>query len=157
TLQFSSGTLSGATSSAIALSAATANKLTIQTQPASTATAGVVFGQQPVVRIEDAFGNLIGSDNSTVVTASRSAGSGSLQGTTSRTALNGIVSFTNLSHTVAANITIDFASIPLTGATSSNIVVSAAAASRLTIQTQPSATATAGVAFSQQPVVRIED
>ena len=42
-------------------------------------------------------------------------------------------------------------------ATSSNVVVSPAAASQLVITQQPSATATAGVAFATQPVVTEED
>src|SRR3989442_1586404 len=138
-------------------SALSASGLTIQTQPSTTATAGVAFTQQPVVRIEDQFGNLRSSDTTTVVTASRSAGSGALQGSTNQTALNGIVSFNNLSHNVATNISIQFSSGALSGATSSAIAVSPATATRLTIQTQPSSTATAGAIFSQQPVVRVED
>jgi hypothetical protein len=117
--------------------------LTIQTQPSSTALAGVAFAQQPQVRIEDQFGNLRASDNSTVVTATRAAGSGVLQGSTTVTAVGGVVTFTNLSHNVATNITIQFAS-GLTNATSSGIAVNPAAASRLAIQTQPSPAATAG-------------
>jgi len=89
--------------------------------------------------------------------ASRSAGSGTLQGTTNLAVINGIVTFTTLSHNIATNITVAFASGSLSGATSIVVAVSPAAASRLTIRTQPSATATAGVAFAQQPVVRIED
>ena len=46
---------------------------------------------KPVVRVEDQYGNLRSADNSTVVTASRSGGSGTLQGTTNLTAVNGIV------------------------------------------------------------------
>src|SRR5439155_24737490 len=133
------------------------NRLSIQTQPSSTAVAGVAFAQQPVIRVEDQYGNLRSSDNSTVVTAARAAGSGTLQSTLTATALNGIATFTNLAHTVATNITIAFTSGSLTSATSSAIAVSPAPASKLTIQTQPSATATAGVAFAQQPVIRIED
>jgi hypothetical protein len=64
-----------------------ANKLIIQTQPSATAIAGVSFAQQPVLQVQDQFGNLRNlasgnADNATVVTASRSAGSGTLQGTT---------------------------------------------------------------------------
>src|ERR1041384_3820843 len=128
-----------------------------QPRPSATATAGVAFAQQPSLRVLDQFGNLRSSDNATAVTASRSAGSGVLQGTTTQTAINGLVTFTNLSHPVATNITIAFTSGSLSGTTSSSIAVSAAPASRLTIQTQPCATATAGVAFGQQPVVRLED
>ena len=45
----------------------------------------------------------------------------------------------------------------MTSATSNNVVVSPAAASQLVITQQPSATATAGVAFATQPVVEEED
>src|SRR5262249_53769391 len=129
----------------------------LQTQPSASATAGVSFVPQPVVRIEDAYGNLVSSDNSSVVTASRGLGTALLQGSTSRTAANGLATFTNLSYNLAETITLNFASGSLTGTTSSNVVVTAAAANRLSIQTQPSTSATAGVAFGQQPVVRVED
>src|SRR5206468_2136401 len=136
---------SNAGSSVFAITPAAGDHLTLQTQPSSSAIAGAVFAQQPVVRIEDLFGNLCSSDNSTVVTAARSAGSGTLQGTTNLTAVNGLVTFTNLSHTVATNITVTFSSGTLTSATSGTIAVSPATASRLTMLTQPSASATAGV------------
>jgi hypothetical protein len=146
-----------AVSSVFTVNAAAADHLTIQTQPSTTATAGVAFAQQPVIRIEDSFGNLRSTDNTTVITASRNAGSGTLQGTTSATASGGVVTFANLSHTVADTISIDFAGTGLPVVTSGNVLVSAGAASKLTILTQPSSTATAGVPFAQQPVVRIED
>src|SRR5207245_6600519 len=106
---------------------------------------------------EDQYGNLRSADNSTVVTASRSGGSGTLQGTTNQTAVNGVVTFTNLSHNMATNITIAFSSGSLTSATSSSIAVGAASATTLTIQIQPSATATAGVAFAAPAVVRMDE
>jgi hypothetical protein len=46
-----------------------AGRLIVQTQPSSSAVAGVAFAQQPQIRIEDQYGNLRSSDNSTVVTA----------------------------------------------------------------------------------------
>src|SRR5207245_1139210 len=94
---------------------------------------------------------------STIVSAARNLGTGSLQGTAAATANAGVASFTNLSYAVAETMNLNFTSGSLASATSSNVVVSPAAASKLTIQTQPSATATAGIAFVQQPVVRIED
>jgi len=90
------------------------------------------------------FGNLMSSDSSTVVTVSRGLGSGALLGTLSRTASNGLVSFTSLSYNVAETISLNFSSGGLTGTASSNVVVSSAAANRLTIQTQPGGIATAG-------------
>src|SRR5206468_3994552 len=110
---------------------AAASKLTILTQPSSTATAGVAFAQQPVVRIEDQYGNLRSTDGATVVTATRNAGSGTLQGTTNLAAMNGVVSFTNLYHTLVTNITINFAATGLTTATSANVVINAGAFSKL--------------------------
>ncbi|HXJ76452.1 MAG TPA: hypothetical protein VNM37_26580, partial [Candidatus Dormibacteraeota bacterium] len=103
----------------------------ILTQPSSTAVAGVAFGQQPQIRIEDQYGNLRSSDNSTIVTAARNAGSGTLQGTLSATAVNGVATFGNLSHNVANTINLSFSSSGLTNATSANIVVSPAAFTQL--------------------------
>src|SRR5439155_3213244 len=47
----------------LTVTAAAAGRMIVQTQPSSTAVAGVAFGQQPQIRIEDAYGNLRGSDN----------------------------------------------------------------------------------------------
>src|SRR5207249_4263460 len=63
--------------------AGAATNLVIQLQPSATATAGVPFGQQPAIEVRDRFGTLRSaangvSDNSTVVTAARSAGNGTL-------------------------------------------------------------------------------
>ncbi len=154
TITFSSGALTTATSGSIAVSPATANRLRITTQPSATATAGVAFGTQPVVQIEDVYGNLRSADTLSINAASSS---GTLQGTTSVAAVGGVTTFSGLFATNAANITLTFSSGALTTATSGSIAVSPAAANRLRITTQPSATATAGVAFSTQPVVQIED
>src|SRR5438105_15942657 len=88
--------------------------------------------------------------NSSVVTAARSGGSGTLQGTLTATASSGAATFSGLNHQVATTITIVFSSGALTSATSGSVVVSPAAASQLTIQTQPSGAATAGVAFRSE-------
>jgi hypothetical protein len=52
-----------------------------------------------VIWIADQFGNLRNADNGVLVTATRNAGSGTLQGTTSASSVNGVVTFGN-SHTV---------------------------------------------------------
>src|SRR6185369_3512441 len=143
--------------SAVLVNPAAASRLTIAQQPSSTATAGVAFAQQPVVRVEDQFGNLIATDSSSSISATRLAGAGVLQGTTSITVIGGVATFGNLSHNVSTNITIQFTSGALTAATSGTVSIFPGPATRLTIQTQPSTTAIAGFAFAQQPVVRIED
>ena len=74
------------------------------------------------------------------------------------TVSGGIATFTDLSDNKAETISLQFTSVPvLTAATSNNIVVSPAAATQLVLSTQPSPTATAGVAFSTQPVIYVED
>src|SRR5207244_7130165 len=141
--------------------ACAASSLAIETDPSPTAVAGVAFAQQPVLQVLDQFGTLRSaangaSDNSTLVTATRSAGSGTLQGTTSIKAIDGIVTYTNLSHNVATNITILFTSGSLASDSSTIIAVSPAAAATLTFVTQPG-NATAGSVFGQQSVVASRD
>jgi YDG domain len=140
--------------------AGAAKTLAIQTQPSPTATAGVAFVPQPVLQVRDQFGNLRSSANgvsdSTVVTAARGAGSGTLQGTLSMTASNGTARFSNLSHNVATNITLAFSASGLSGTNSSTIAVSAAAASQLVFTTQPGSSSY-GSALSPQPVLQSQD
>jgi hypothetical protein len=141
--------------------AGAARRLVIQTQPSATATAGVAFAQQPAIQIQDQFGNARSSangnvDNSTVVTAARSAGTSALQGVLTATANNGTASFANLSYNTAETITVLFTSGSLTNATSGNIVVSPGAADRLVFTTQPGST-TYGSLLSPQPALKSQD
>jgi hypothetical protein len=146
-----------ATSSNIVVSAATASQLVITQQPSPTATAGVAFATQPVVKEEDQFGNVVTSDSTHKVTAT-STGTAALQGTTTLTLSSGVATFSGLSYNKAETIQIKFTTDANSStATSNNIVVSPAAASQLVITQQPSPTATAGVAFATQPVVKEED
>src|SRR5262249_16498624 len=97
-----------------------------------------------------------GATNSTVVTAARGNGGGTLQGTLTATATDGVATFTDLSHNVATNITISFSASGVTGTNSSAIAVSAAAATQLVFIPQPGST-TYGSALSPQPVLRSRD
>ena len=153
TLKFSIGSLTSPPSSSIVVSPAPAAKMLIHTQPSSAATAGHAFATQPVIYLVDASGNLETGDNTTVVTASLSSGSGPLGGTVTATAVGGIASFTNLVDDTAETISLKFSGDGLTAGPSTNITVSPAAAFRLVIHTQPSSTATAGQPFAIQPVV----
>ena len=157
TLDFSGGGLTNATSTSIVVSPAAASQLVIQTEPSSTATAGRAFATEPVAYEEDQFGNLETSDNSKLVGVTLATGTGPLQGTTHVTLSGGVATFTNLFDKSAETISLEFSSGSLPEVTSANIVVSPAAASKLVIQTQPSASATAGQAFATQPVIYEED
>lgn len=118
---------------------ANADVLLITTQPSSTATAGSAFGTQPVLQMEDQFGNVTTSNSSDKVTASIITGEGTLQGTTQQTASSGIVTFTDLFTTVADTITLEFESdnAALNIPTSNSIIVSPASADSLTFVVQP--------------------
>src|SRR6185369_11117894 len=155
TLAATSGALTTG-SDVFVVSPAAANKLAISVQPSTVNTAGVAFAEQPVIRIEDRFGNLVASDNATVVTATRGAGAGQLQGATVLTAANSVVTFTDLSHNVATNITLLFSSGTLSNTASVVITISPAAVAQLAFSRQP-ANAEAAKPFGVQPVVRSQD
>ncbi|MDG0813845.1 S-layer homology domain-containing protein [Cohnella rhizosphaerae] len=78
----------------------------LTTDIAAPAGNGGAFAQQPVVAIVDAFGNVSTSDSGTVVTVSKKdAGSWTLTGTVTATANSGVVAFTGLGATNAAEVT----------------------------------------------------
>jgi len=131
-------------------------RLVIKTEPPATATAGVLFSPQPVLWTVDAGGNQVTTDNSTVVTASRLAGAGTLQGTLKASANKGVVTFANLSHTTASPITILFTSGTLPPDTSTTIQVTPAAAARLAFVQQPTATL-AGALITPAVTVAVRD
>jgi hypothetical protein len=151
------GTKTANTSSPMTVNGGAATKLTVQSQPSSSAMAGVPFAQQPVIRVEDANGNLVTTDNGRVITATRGAGTGALQGTVTATTVNGIATFANLSHNVANTITLNFTASLLTSTASSSVVVSPAAASQLVFTTQPGGTSRTGSPLAIQPVVAARD
>ena len=123
--------------SAFTVGPATANRITIQTQPPATATAGLPFAAHPVIRIEDIYGNLRINDNGIVITVARNAGLGTLQGILTAPTTNGVATFTNLSHKVANTINLIFTCTDLPSIISSNIVVSPGTANQLVFSTQP--------------------
>ncbi|MHA8100187.1 hypothetical protein VR479_12920, partial [Aquirufa aurantiipilula] len=86
TLAASSSGLTGATSSAFDISAGSASKLTFGTQPAN-AEAGASISPAITVRIEDANGNLVSTNASVTLAIANNAGSGTLTGTTTVSAV----------------------------------------------------------------------
>ena len=104
---------------------AAASALAITTEP-SGAVSGVAFTQQPVIGIVDTATTTVTSDTTTVVTAAIASGSGTLSGTQTATAVNGVVTFNNLTITGAGAYTLIFNSPSLTSATSASFTVTAA-------------------------------
>ena len=160
-LKFTSGSLAAATSNNIAVSPAAASQLVITQQPSAAPIAGVAFATQPVVKEEDAFNNVITTDSTHTVTAARGGtGTAPLQGSSlTVTFASGVATFSGLFYDKAETMNIAFSTNAsgVSPATSSNVVVSPAAATHLVITQQPSAAAAVGAAFSTQPIVAEED
>jgi hypothetical protein len=132
-----------------------ATKAMMTTQPAG-AVSGSAFTTQPVVRVTDSGGNTV-TTSEVVVTVSKASGSGTLSGTTTATAVDGVATFTNLVITgTAGDFTLIFTSAPLTAVTSSSFALSAGAATKVAI-TVASVGTTDNVAFTTQPQITIQD
>ncbi|MFM8816225.1 MAG: beta strand repeat-containing protein, partial [Actinomycetes bacterium] len=143
---------------AIVVTSAPTKVVSVRT-PVGTAS-GAAFTTQPQVSLQDSGSNVVVTDNSTVVTASVSAGA-TLVGTTTATASSGVATFSNLgiSGTAGTAYTITYSASyggnALTVATQS-VTPTVGSATQIAITTQPVG-ATAGAALSTQPVVKILD
>jgi hypothetical protein len=154
TLTATSGSLTTATSTSFTISAAASTKLAFSTQPSNVA-AGAAVTPAIVVDVEDQFGNIVTTDNSSV-TLSVNTGPGTLSGTVTVTASNGIATFSNVELNTAGSYTLAAKDGSLTSATSNSFTVSSAAATKLAFSVQPS-NVTAGVAVSPSIVVDVEN
>src|SRR5205085_2495656 len=158
TLTATSGSLSGspvtftATGTAGAAATIAANSATTQS-----ATAGTAVSTPPSVIVKDANGNPV---TGVAVTFSPAAGSGTVTPTTPvSTGSDGIAALTSwtLSPTAGSN-TLTAASGTLSGSpVTFTATGTAGAATKLALTTAPSNSAQSGVAFTQQPVVQLQD
>ena len=139
--------------------AGAAAQLAITQQPVGGAN-GAVLTTQPVIEIRDAEGNLVDDDTTVVTVAIKTGAGGTLDGTLTATATNGVATFAGvtLTDTVGANYVLTFTSVPvLTSADSGNVTVTAAgAAAQLAITQQPVGGAN-GAVLTTQPVIEIQD
>ncbi len=156
TLTFAASGLTSATSSNVTVTVGAATKGVITTQPAG-AVNGVALTTQPVVRLQDAGGNNVSTSGVNVV-ATVASGSGALSGTTTvQTNTSGIATFTNLVVTgTVGSYTLTFTPTSLTAATSNAFTLTAGAAAKCTLTTQPGG-AVDGLALSTAPVVQLQD
>jgi hypothetical protein len=113
-----SATVAGVTTPATftATATAAASQLVVNTQP-TTAISGEAIDPAPVVSVRDA-GNTVVTTAGTQVTASIASGSGTLGGTTTVSAVNGLATFSNLSVTGTSAVTLRFSASGLTAAVS---------------------------------------
>ena len=132
-----------------------ASKAMITTEP-SGAVNGVALTTQPVIRVTDASGNTVTTSTVNVV-ASIASGSGTLSGTTTVAAVNGVATFTNLVITGTGSHTLIFTPAALTAVTSGTFSVTAPPVPTKVAITRASIGTAYGTAFTTQPEVTIQD
>jgi len=153
----SNPTLTPAISTQFEIIIGPASKLAFTTQPGGSL-AGTILSQQPIIAIQDAQGNVVTSDNTTLVTLAISGNtSAALSGANTVKASGGLATFSGLSINLAGIYALTANSAPTyTTATSGNFAITAPVATRLAFQTQPGS-AVVGNPMSPQPVVAIQD
>ena len=162
TLTATDGALTSATTSSFTINVGAAAKLAITTQPVGGVAEGVNLGTQPVVSVEDAYGNVVtGNSSSVTLTKASGPGAGSLSCTSNPLAASaGVATFAACKITGTAAVgsyTLTATDGALTSATTSSFTIIAGAASKLAITTQPVGGVTEGVNLATQPVVSVED
>jgi hypothetical protein len=142
----SDGNLATATSNSFNIITNPASKLAFSQQPAAAAVGAVLSAIS--VQVLDPSNTLVGTDTSNVtLTIASGPNGGTLGGTTTVTAVNGVATFSNLTFSAEGTYTLTATDASLTHATSSNIVVINAtlAASKLNILLGATETLTASV------------
>ncbi len=157
TLTASSSGLTGATSSAFNITAGAATKLAFGTQPSNTA-AGASITPAVTVQVQDAGGNLVTTSTASITVAiGTNPGSGTLSGTTTQNAVNGIATFSGISiNKIGTGYTLTANSTGLTQATSTAFNITPGAATQLVFGQQPTNTV-AGASISPAVTVQVED
>ena len=112
-----------------------ATQLRFATQPGD-AGAGELLSPQPGVRAEDADGHL-GINFTGPVTLTLNPSTGTLDGTTTVDAVDGLVTFAGLAVRTVGTFTLTAASAPLTGTASADFTITAGPPATLTVDTQP--------------------
>ncbi len=150
------GTLT-ANSSSFSITSGGATKLAFTTQPGG-GTADSAWGQQPVIAVQDSFGNTVTSVTASItLIIGTNPGTGALSGTATVNAINGIATFVGLSiNKTGTGYSLTASSSGLTGATSSGFNITAGTATQLVFSAQPGG-GIAGSSWAQQPVVTIQD
>ncbi len=143
------GVPTGATSSALNVTAGGATQLVVTTQPPTSSTAGTGFGV--VVTAQDAAGNTATAFTGNVglaITGGTGKAGANLRGVASVAAAAGVATFSGLSvDSVGTNYTLAATASGLTGATTTAFSVTPAPGSKLVFTTQPPASTVSGGTF----------
>ena len=125
-VDFTSPSLTLATSNDIIVSPNVPATVTFTTQPSSTGTVDVILTTQPVVKVVDAYGNNVADGTSVALT--KASGTGALRGTLTKTTTGGTATFNDIGYNKvdAFTITATAGSAPATsgsvGALSAGII-----------------------------------
>ena len=138
--------------SSLTVNPAAASKLVWQTAPMARSVAGVTLNPVAVM-VEDAYGNVVTTDHSTVTVTLSSGNFSTNSSTATATAVNGIATFNNLAIKVTGTYTITASDSALATITSGNLVITPADLTSLAIQQNPT-TGIAGVALA--PAIKVQ-
>lgn len=160
TLTFAASTLTSATLN-VTVTPGSATKLGIFRQPSAGQIINSPLVTQPVVWVEDASGNLVTGDTSSVTVALGASPVGTLGTTLTVAAVGGVATFSGLTISGATSLsgssdTLTFTDAALTSVTSNSILLSNAPY-KLALSTPPSTSVASGAAFATQPVLLVED
>ena len=158
TLNFTGTDLTGVTSTPITLTAGAASKLVFSAQPSS-GTAGAVITPPVRVTIQDALGQTVtGATNAVTVALAANPSGGTLSGTRTVNAVNGVATFSTLEiDRAGTGYALSAAATGLSGATSASFNILAGTATTLAASTSPSANTVAGSTVAPAPAVRATD
>jgi hypothetical protein len=139
-------------------SAGSPSVVVITTQPSGNAQAGVAFGTQPVIQLQDNGGNNSATSGVTITaTIASGPGGATLSNATATTNGSGVATFSGLSiNGTVGTYTLTFDSGSLTEDTSDPITLAAGPAETLQFTQQPS-DAASGATITPAVVVSVED
>ncbi len=150
TLKANATGLTQGTSAAFTITVAPASQLVFTTQPGG-ATAGSTWTSEPVVSVEDPFGNVVTAQNTGTVAMSIVSGGPQAtftSGTTTVNVVNGVATFTNLVVNKSGSYTLTATPASIAGVTNAvnsvAFTVSPAGENKLVVTTQPAGSITAG-------------
>jgi hypothetical protein len=156
TFKVTDGLLKTTSATPITIAPAAPAQLVFAQQP-TTAIAGSALSPSLVVKVEDAFGNVVTSNSSTVTLGLADAPTGgTLTGTASIKAVKGVATFSGLSLKVPGAYTIKATDGSLLAAKSSPITVFPAGAAKLVITQQPT-TGKHGNTLSPTLIAQVQD
>ncbi len=157
------GLTSTGSSSSVVINVGAANKLAFTAQPVGGVAEGVALAAQPVVTVQDAYGNTVSGDTGAVTLAiSTGPGAGALACTSMTVAaVAGVATFAGCQVTgtaAAGTYTLVGTRSGLTSTgSSSNVVINVGAANKLAFTTQPVGGVAIGTVLPTQPVVTVQD